>query len=99
MHLVESGRQVGRTAAQIAALPDGSIFLVHSEKHAAYCRGLLRKAGRSPQAIKFGMPDNFERFTGARVSAMDVDHAYWTLAGRRAREAHDFLRLAVSPYA
>ena len=99
MHLVEGGRQVGRTAAQLAALPDGSLFLVHCEKHAAYCRVLLRKAHRLPQAIKFSTPENFERFTGARVPAMDVDHAYWTLAGRRAREAHDFLRLAVSPYA
>lgn len=99
MHIVHGGRRSGRTAAQLAALPDGSIFLVCSEKFACYCRTLLRRMGRSPFAIKFGTPSNFERFLGARVPAMDVDHAYWQIVGRRGEEAHDFLRLAVSPYA
>jgi hypothetical protein len=95
---VERAKKFGRTAQQLAALPDGSIYLVHSEKFAGYCRGLLGALGRQPTAIRFATDSNFEMFIGERAPAMDVDHVFHRLAGRRGAEAEDFLRLTVTPY-
>lgn len=96
---IEGGRQFGRTWRQLAALPDGSIFLVPTEAIAGYCRNLLRGMGRQPGVIRFATPANFCRFQGARASAFDTDHSVWDLRCPRGREAADFLSLTVSPYA
>lgn len=92
-------RFICRTATQLAVLPDGGIFLVWSDKFAGYCRKLLAALGRSPGSVRFATPDNFERFCGVRAPALDVDHAYWEHASGRAREAYDFLQLALAPRA
>lgn len=96
-----SDRGPGRTTRQLAALPDGSVYLVHSYHFArSYCWPLLARAGRCPRtAIKFATPDNFQSFVGLRFPAGDVDHAYFALARHRARarEAYDFIRLTY-PY-
>lgn len=92
-------RGTGQTFRQVLALPDGSIFLVHSGKMASYCRGLLRAMGRKHDAITFATPENFERCEGARVPAFDVDHAYWQhVSDARRFQAYDFLRLTAAPF-
>lgn len=96
---VDMTRGSGRTARQLAALPDGSIFVVPNMKMAGYCQGLLRWIGRAPTAIQFVTPQNYHRFEGASAPAIDVDHAYWDVTGAsvRAREAVDFVRICVIP--
>jgi hypothetical protein len=90
-----SDRGSGRTARQLAALPDGAVYLVHSQQLADYCKGILRSAGRRISTVTFATPGNFRSFEGARFTALDVDHAYFELASARGREAYDFLRLTV----
>lgn len=91
-----SDRRSGRTARQLAALPDGAVFLVHSSAMASYCRGLMHDAGRTLGSIIFATPTNFRSIAGARFPAMDVDHAFFDLAGARGREAYDFLRATIA---
>ena len=93
-----SDRRTGRTTAQLVALPDGGVFLVHSRDHVDYCRHLLRKAGRCPNtAIRFATKDSYRHFIGARFEHFDIDHAYFELTGRRGTEAYDFLSLCLYP--
>ena len=85
-------RGSGRTATQLAALPDGAAFLVATVAQARYCQGLLVLAGRRPDAIIFVNPENCERvMTGRRVASYAVDHAYEELTRRRGMRARDYL--------
>lgn len=95
MQISEGGRCSGRTFRQLAALPDDSLFLVHSIEEARHCQRLLREMGRNPRSVKFATPANFHRFEGARAPHLGVDHAYWSKARGGRQEAYDFLSLCV----
>lgn len=89
-------RGSGRTSRQLAALPDGSWFLVAHQREATYCQGLLMAMGRSRSAIIFVTPDISERsILGRRPPAWGVDHAYFDVARRDvALRAHDLIWMA-----
>jgi len=89
-------RGSGRTTRQLAALPDGGVYLVHTQAMVRYCQMLLQHIGRARDAIAFVTADLNERaILGRRVTAWDVDHAYFDLAARDRRlQAWDALELA-----
>jgi hypothetical protein len=71
-------RGSGRTTCQLAALPDGSWYLVAHRRQAEYCERLLRHIGRDPNSIKFATPDLAEAHVwGRRPTEWDIDHAYF----------------------
>lgn len=76
---VEHGRRSGRTMRALAALPDGSIYLIHNMVLAQHCRNLLRAMGRRPNAIRFvAGRSNFQRLEGLPIETRwAVDHAFW----------------------
>lgn len=89
-------RGTGRTTRQLAALPDGSWYLVANAREAEYCRRLLSSMGRARNSIKFATPDLAERHVlGLRPPDWDVDHAYFSVASRHhALRAVDVMWLA-----
>lgn len=89
-------RGSGRTTSQLAALPDGGVYLVHTQKMAHYCQRLLEHIGRSRDAVTFVTADLIEQSVwGRRIIAWDVDHAYFDLVPRgRGLKACDYLELA-----
>jgi hypothetical protein len=91
-----SERGSGRTSRQLAALPDGGVYLVHTQAMVSYCQRLLNHIGRARDAVTFVTADLTERaIWGRRVSAWDVDHAYFDLVPRgRGLRACDCLELA-----
>ncbi|SEI68562.1 hypothetical protein SAMN05518849_101553 [Sphingobium sp. AP50] len=95
MKVSEGGRRSGRTFRQLADLPDGAVYLVHTMKEAEYCRYLLKHMGRNPKAITFATLQNYHRLEGARFTALDADHSFWRHAVSRHHEAHAFLSLCV----
>lgn len=93
-HVIDGGRNSGRTYRQLEQLPDGAIFLVPNMKIAGYCRQLLRKMGREPTSIRFATVENFRRFEGASAPAFAVDHAFYDVVSRHCgMEAEHFLEL------
>ena len=79
-------RRSGRTTRHIAALPDGSIYVVLHGDERRYVRDLLRHLGRDLDTIKLVTVDDVER--GAlrglrRETIMAVDHAVWDEGGYR----------------
>lgn len=91
-----SQRGSGRTSRQLAALPDGGVYLVHTHAMVRYCQGLLQHLGRARDSITFVTADLTERaIWGRRVVAWAVDHAYFDLVPRgRGLRAVDYLELA-----
>lgn len=91
-----SDRGSGRTTRQLAALPDGGVYLVAHRPMASHCERLLMLAGRARSAITFVTPDLAEKAVcDRRPSAWDRDHAYFEIARRdRAKEAYDLLWMA-----
>lgn len=92
----EPSRGTGRTTAQLAALPAGGVYLVHSSEFACYCKRLLQAAGRDPNEIRFVTPRQVRSIDGIRFERWDVDHAYWDGCGRGGAFAFafDLLRAA-----
>lgn len=92
--MIERGS--GRTTRQLAALPDGGVYLVHTRAMASYCQGLLQQIGRERNAVTFVTAGLREQDVwGRRIVAWDVDHAYFDLVPRgRGLRACDYLELA-----
>lgn len=89
-----SDRGSGRTSRQLAALPDGSFYLVPNRPHASHCERLLLDMGRPRTSIRFVTAQDTCAMLGVRPVEWDVDHAYFEVTGRRGLEAFDFLGMA-----
>ena len=94
-----SERGTGRTWRQLAALPDGSVFLVATMPMISHGRALLRRMGRNHRSIRFVTPSTAFLVRGLAIPSFDVDHAYYDVVGLRGREAHDLVRASVRPLA
>ena len=79
----------------LAALPDGSLYLVHKQAVGDYCRRLRQDAGREPRkAIRFVSPPQVERLQGLPTATRwDVDHAFFDLTGREGGRAYEVMRI------
>lgn len=93
---MDDERGSGRTTRQLAALPDGGVYLVpRHHPFVGYCKAILRHLGRSPNAITFVTSDLARQsIFGRRIAAWDVDHAYLDLTGHRGLYAYDLLHHA-----
>lgn len=89
-----SERGSGRTTRQLAALPDGGVYLVHTQPMVDYCKRLLIHLGRKHDSLTFVTPPNVDRAArGKRIEAWDVDHAFFDLTNR-GFIAYDVLEMA-----
>lgn len=94
-------RGTGRTARQLAGLPDGSVYVVAHESEARHCEALLAESGRTSNALRFitlagvqnllGLPRNIivELDHDAEARATPEQRAYLRAfqSGRAARRA------------
>lgn len=81
-----SDRGSGRTTRQLAALPDGALYLVPHQPMARYCGHLLEAAGRKHDAVRIiaigdaGLAERRLRGT-RRGTVWDIDHAFLEAGG------------------
>jgi hypothetical protein len=71
-------RRSGRTSKALAALPDGSIYIVTHEAQRRHCQRLMQDAGRRQQALHIVTLDEMRRGDKLRglprTTVLDVDH-------------------------
>ena len=69
-------RNSGRTARQLEALPDGSIYVVSGYPMLRHCQYLLFEAGRSPDALRLVILGELRRraIGFPRSTYFDIDH-------------------------
>lgn len=73
--IVNTNRGTGRTTRQIAALPKGAIFFVHTQSMKDYVRRLCQTLGRADIRIEtLGELRPF-RWAGYSLPGADIDHA------------------------
>lgn len=68
-----SGRGFGRTYRALNALPDGGVFVVHSDAFLWYVRVLLEQQGRRTNAVRAVPVRDLDQLRGLSVPVA-VDH-------------------------
>ena len=79
MFTEDTVRGSGRTYRTLENLPDGGMFIVHSDGMRRYAQDQLVKMGRNPRAIHIAVVHNYEsadRLRG-RQGPLVVDHAVY----------------------
>lgn len=93
-------RRTGMTSRQLAALPDGAVFIVAHGPMACHCRHLLRESGRRHDALRLVIvadPQDVDRLRGTRRGTpWDIDHAFHAVAGRRGKVLAEAARLILN---
>lgn len=83
--MIDPYRGTGRTTRQLAALPDGGVYVVAHPHLRPYVEGLLVDMGRDPSAVRV-LPATTaaERLKGVPVGTpIAVDHYVWEAARER----------------
>ena len=92
-----SDRGTGRTSRQLAALPDGGVFLVPHGAMADHCRHLLREAGRRHDAVRIvilNQRGDANRLRGVpRGIPWAIDHAFSGIASCAGYEEARYARM------
>jgi len=92
-----SERGSGRTSRQLAALPDGGVFIVPHGAMADHCRHLLKEADRRPDAVRLVIVNQLgdaDRLRGTpRGTPWAIDHGFSAGASRRGRQEAEDARM------
>lgn len=67
----------GKTYSALKALPAGSVYFIHTQGFAAYCRFLLHEMGRDSNEIQFVSVVDTIAVRGKKYTAAAVDHAVY----------------------
>lgn len=89
--VIFGGRMAGKTFTQVAALPDGAIFIVHDRKFEGHVREILQAQGRPVGALQI-IPLSETHSLRWLGGVLDVDHhARDVMGGDAALEIERYL--------